>query len=411
LYITRRVAPILAALAIGGGVVSPALAQQPSEPPQDALQAGPVSVVPLLRLTSLGHDDNVFNRADDNNPEGDFTVNGSASADAWLNLTRFRVFGRGQADGYYFRQLTDLRAIDTDVSGRVEVPLSRFTPYVSGAFQSTRHRQNLEIDALDRRRTNTIEGGVESHVFSRATAAAFVHRSELHYDTDAIFLDTSLADVLNHREEGEGLSFEYNVTSLTTIGVEATRYRNRFDASPNRNSNVWRVTPMVAFNPLAVVSGRLAVGVERRRFLDGSFPDFTGTTVFSDLTYNLLDRTRFTVTARRQLEYSYVVGLADYLGTDVNLAVLQKLSHNWDVGGSVGRGRIAYRRDNSPENRIAQENFPDETLITWGLDAGYTLQKTRIGYYLDRRTRDTDVPNVFRGYDRLRTGLSVTYRF
>ena len=33
-----------------------------------------------------------------------------------------------------------------------------------------------------------------------------------------------------------------------------------------------------------------------------------------------LSHTRFTVTARRQLEYSYIIGLADYVGSDVTLA-------------------------------------------------------------------------------------------
>ena len=395
----------VACIAVGTSVRA-----QTIEPPNNApVQAGPLLLAPVVRLTNVGYDSNVFNQDNESNPQGDVTAVFSPSVDGWLRLAHGRASGRTQFDVYYFKQLTDLRAVDTDSAGRVEVPLNRFRPFVTGAFLNTRHRQNLEIDAIARRRTSSVTVGTDVRLTEKLTTSLFTSRTRLDYDTNSIYLGTDLADVLNFTGRGEGASLRYALTPLTTIGVTADRTRHRFDSAPERNSDSFDVTPMVEFNPRALISGSASFGFRQRKFLSGTAPDFNGSVASADLTYTLLGRTRFTVLGRRQLEYSYVVGRADYVESSLTLVVNQRFGDSWDVGGSLSRSRLSYGDMISPTDSSAVITFPDESIIGWSVDAGYRLSRTRIGLRIDQRQREASAQ--VRAYERLRIGSTLTYEF
>jgi hypothetical protein len=333
----------------------------------------------------------------------------SPSIDGWLRLAHGRVTGRTQFDIYYFKQLTDLRAVDTDTAGRVEVPLSRFRPYVTGAFLSTRHRQNLEIDAIARRRASSVTVGSDVQVTAKLMASIFASRARMEYDINSIYLGTDLAQVLNFTSRGEGVSFRYILTPLTTIGIAAASQRDRFDSNQDRNANGFSITPMIEFNPRALISGSASYGFRKRTFVAGTFPSFSGSVANADLTYTLLGRTRFTVTGRRQLEYSFIGFLADYVDTGLSLGVSQRIGNSWDVGGSVTRSRLSYQDVSTSTDTGADFTYPDETIIGWSADAGYTLSRTRIGVHVEQRTRQAGAQ--LRGYERFRIGSTLTYQF
>ena len=391
------------------GVGNSAWAQSVEPPTNAPIQVGPLVLAPVVRLTNVGHDSNVFNRDDSSNPQGDMTATLSPAVDGWLRLAHGRASGRTQFDIYYFKQLTDLRAVDSDTRGRVEVPLNRFRPYVAGAFINTRHRQNLEIDAIARRRISTMTVGTDVRLAAKLTASVFASRSRLDYDINSIYRGTDLAQVLNFTGRSEGASLRYALTPLTTIGIEADRERDRFDSSPDRNADSFRIAPMVGFNAGALISGSASFGFRQRRFLAGTAPDFNGSVASADLTYTLLGRTRFTVTGRRQLQYSYLVGLADYLESGLTLGVNQRFGDSWDVGGTITRSRLSYVDVNSPTDSALLIRFPDETIIGWSADAGYRLARTRIGVQVEQRQRQASAE--VRGYERFRIGSTLTYEF
>jgi hypothetical protein len=291
----------------------------------------------------------------------------------------------------------------------VEVPLNRFRPFVTGGFLNTRHRQNLEIDAIARRRTSFVTVGTDVRLTSKLTASVFSSRTRLDYDTNSIYLGTDLSDVLNFTGRGEGASLRYTLTPLTTIGVTADRGRHRFDSAPERNSESLSVTPMVEFNPRALISGSASFGFRQRKFRSGTAPDFNGSVASADLTYTLLGRTRFTVIGRRQLEYSYVVGRADYVESTLALVVNQRFGDSWDVGGSLSRSLLSYGDVTSLTDSSVVITFPDESIIGWSVDAGYRLSRTRIGLRIDQRQRDASAQ--LRAYDRFRIGSTLTYEF
>ena len=393
---------------------APAWAQNGDPPPMDApstapIQAGPLILAPIVRLTNAGYDSNIFNRDQDSSPQSDIMATLSPSVDGWLRLAHGRVSGRSQFDIYYFKQLTDLRAVDNDSGGRLEIPLNRFRPFVTGSFVNTRHRQNLELDAIVRRQINTVRVGTDVRLTAKLTAALFVSRSRLNYNTNSIYQGTDLSRVLNNTGTGEGASLRYVLTPLTTVGITVDRQHNRFDSAIDRDSDSFNVMPMVEFNPRALISGTASFGFRQRKSTAGTAPDYNGSVALADLTYTLLGRTRFTVAARRQLEFSYVVDRLDYVDASLTLGVSQRFADSWDVGGSITRSRLSYGNVSSPSDSTVTIGFPDETVLGWTAEAGYSFARTRVGVRVERFERQATAQ--LRGYERFRIGSTLTYEF
>jgi hypothetical protein len=360
----------------------------------------------VIRVTDVGRDSNIFNTSD--NPQSDMTATFSPSVDGWLRMAHGRANGRTQFDLYYFKTLTDLRAVDSDSSAHFEVPINRVQPYITGSFMSTRHRQNLEIDSLSRRRTNTVTVGADLRLTAKLTAGAFTRRTSLEYEANSVFLNTDLSRVLNHASTGEGASLRYALTPLTTVGVQAEQSRDRFEFASDRDSDNTIITANLNLNPRALISGGVSIGVQEHRVLAGGGPNFQGTVAAADLSYLLLGRTRFSIAARRQLDYSFV-DQTDYLNSGLGVAIAQRLGERWDIGGSTTRDRLNYRRKGLVNP--AGLSFPDETVLTTTGDVSYNLGRTRIGARAEYRERRNDGSSAFRGYDRLRVGATVTYTF
>jgi hypothetical protein len=382
---------------------------QVTDPPADApFLAGPLTFAPMVQ-SNIGHDNNLFNRSEGDNPEGDFTATLSPMVDAWLQMARAKAGGRARVDFYYYKDFIDLRAVDWSSSGQLDVPLNRLTPFVGGAFAQTTNSQNLEIDAIARQRTGSLRLGSRIRVSERAALELKFDRSRLDYDQDALYDDVNLAEELDYVSKGGGLSFIYELTPLTTVGVEASIARDRFDVSTERDSDNASIIPYVQFQPFAVISGRASIGVQSRKQLSGTSPDFTGTVIYSDLTYTLLGQTAFTVSATRELQYSYIEGRTDYVESGLNLRVLHRLNDFWDVGGNIGRSRLSYRETITADDALI--SYPDELIFQSGMDVGYRFRRTRIGFRVDYSRRAEDSSQTFGNYRRTRAYTTVSYTF
>jgi len=388
------------------GVVAPARAQNVGDPNNARVHVGPLALSPTIRLTNFGRDSNIYNDSKDNSPRGDLTATVSPVVEAWLRSPRVRVNGRGQFDFFYFKELSNLRALDTDTFARVELPLNRLTPYVEGNLANTRHRQNLEIDAIAKRRNDGVQVGTDVRLTAKASVRLYTGRSHIEYQPNSLYRETDLARSLNHTGSFEGLGFRYAATPLTTFAMNVEQGRDRFEFSSERNSDSFRVTPSVEFKPLALISGRAAVGFRRLRFREGDVPEFKGVVALVDLQYAFRGRTQFSIGASRDLEYSYIY--SNYVLAGFNSSVTQRLGDAWDVRGTGGRYRLTFRQ--GPQGIAGARALPSETFLHFGLDVGYYIGRTRTGFSVQHYGRESDV-SLGRGYERLRIGSSLTYVF
>jgi hypothetical protein len=378
-------------------------------PNNAAVRIGPVGLAPVVKLTELGIDTNVYDRSDDDNPVGSFTSRMTPSVNAWLQSTRVRVLGHSQFDLYYFKSLPQLNAVDSSNAGQIDLVVNRVTLFALGSRDVARFQRNLEIDSIAARRTDAVGAGAAVRLTGKTSIELAVQHAGLAYEPNSLYLNTDLAQQLNHTSLAESLAVRYAVTPLTTFSVEATHTKARFDSALDRDSEDLQVWPSIGFSPFAIVSGHAAIGLLKRTFATGGSA-FTGSNGFVDLNYVLLGRTRFTIAGSRRLEYSYLVGVRDYVSTGATVTVTQRLGDAWDVGGTFGRTRLSYRQQ-TVADPLAPSPVPDETVLNSEVDVGYNLKHARVGFYASETQRGTDLPAQFRGYQRYRVGATVTYAF
>lgn len=361
-----------------------------------------LALFPTIRVANIGWDDNVFRLSKTEDPQGDFTATVTPAARASLRTRGLSLTGRGQVDFNYFKQFSDIRAIDSDVAGRGELELGRVTPYLGGEWTTARHRRGLEIELPVRRVEHSWYGGIDLRISGRTSIGVMTRHSGVDYKGEAVFEDVDLARYLGATSRMEGLRLRYSLTPLTSIGVEVERDHNTFALATERNSEGVRVTSVVEFRPLAIVNGRAQIGVRRRRFADGAVANFGGTVVRVDLAYTLLGRTRIGVTGRRDLAYSYRIDQRDYLQSGFDWSVTHRLTEAWDVGGTLSRYNLVYD--------LAAGRTRSERFFAYGVDVGYHVQRTRVGFQVARNTRTSDF-SAGREYEGMQLTSSVSYEF
>jgi len=358
-----------------------------------------------VQVTDIGYDDNVFRVDKRANPVGDFTFTASPSARLLLGMPRLRVESQGRLDFIYFKEIASVRSIDANAYARVEVPLARVTPYAGVDWISARHRRNFEIDLPVRRVDLSTNAGVDVALSPKTSAGVMTRWSRVDYAGDTIYLDTDLAQFLGATARSNGARVRYAATPLTTVGAEVERDTSEFAAVPARNSTGFRVTSVVEFRPLALVSGRAQVGFRRRSFVDGAARPFRGTVARVDLGYTLLGQTRFAFLAQRDLSYSYRADKRDYLQTGMQVGVSHRFADAWDLGGSLGRFNLLYG--------LAAVTGPGaraERVWVYTAELGYRFDRSRVGFRFSRQTRSSDFSS-FRDYEEMRIGAMVSYGF
>jgi hypothetical protein len=398
---------VIASLVLGAA--APLLAQ--SDAPDDVpVRFKSLALLPTVRLTHVGWDDNVLHMSTDQHPTGDFTGTVTPSVQAWLGLARVRVRGQSDVDFVYFRELTEFNSVDAVNNAHVELSLGRLTPYVGGTWANTRHRRDFEIDVPVRRLETSSVAGADVRLTGKTSVGLMTRGSHVDYKGDTVYFETDLAQYLGATARATGARVQYAATPLTTIGANVERYRNRFVTAPERDSDGLRVTATAEVQPLARVSGRAEVGVTRRTFVDGKFPKFQGIVGRVDLGYTVFERTRFAVGAQRDLAYSYRADQRDYLQAGIELSVTHRLANAWDVRGTVSRFTLGYGLGDSPAILSAAGESRAERIISYGGEVGYRVGGTRVGFEVARQARTSDfAPN--RRYEQTQIFSSLSYEF
>jgi hypothetical protein len=184
--------------------------------------------------------------------------------------------------------------------------------------------------------------------------------------------------------------------------VEAQQ--DRFESAVLKNSDSFRVMPRVEFKPFALISGSAAVGYREINFLNGPVPAFKGPVAQVDLQYIFRNRTQFSVSANRDLDYSYLDLAVYYVNTGVSASVTQRLGDRWDVRGTVGRYWLSY-----PDIGAAA-GYPSELGLAPAGEVGYRFGRSRVGVEL-AYLRRTPQASLLPGYNRLVITTSLAYVF
>lgn len=398
---TLRCVRTLAFVCVLAGLPLPAAAQDDDDPFERArFHLGPLRFTPVLQLTSVGRDSNIFNEAED--PKSDTTAAVGPSVRFWLRPGRLRIGGQAGAQYLYFRQFENQRAWNTTNELRLELKLVRLTPFVSGEYIDTKDRVGYEIDSRSRRRDLAGTVGAAVHLGARTDVVASYRRYQGEYDENETFLGATLARELNREEERGELQVRYALTPLTTFVLRNELGRDRFDAATLRNSDSLRIMPGFETKPDALISGSAFVGYRRFDARDPLVADYSGVVAAVNAVY-LRDATRFEVKVDRDLAYSYSVERPYYALLDTGLVVTHRFPQRWEAVGRVSRQTLAYRVTGG------SADAPTDRGYTYGLGFGVLPNETlRLGLDVIYSTRRSQVEGR-RDFDGTRVFGSITY--
>jgi hypothetical protein len=388
-------------------LLSSAFAQTPPPDPdaEASVRFGPLSLKSTIALSNVGVDTNVFNQADEDRPESDFTMTFSPTTDVWLRMGRTWLTGTVAVDWVYYNEFASERSANSTFRIGLERTFNRLAVNGNARRVSTRDRPGYEIDARSQRYETGYDGEATLRVMSRTRVGATAWHRRTEFDEGASFRAASLAQELNRTSSGSGVVVRHDLTTLTGLSLDVTRERERFVFSQFRDSDSTRVQAGVRFEPLALISGSAAVGFRDFNPRPADVPAFRGAVTNVNLAYSLLGTTRFGVQAARDIQYSFEFSQPYYLETGVTASVQQQVFGPFDVLGRAGLQRLAYT--DRIGVAIAASDRTDR-VSTVGIGAGYRMgTDKRLGFTIDRQRRTSSVQR--HTYTGLRFGLSLTY--
>jgi hypothetical protein len=383
------------------GAAGQTTATDPSE--NARFQYGALRFTPFLAITEIGVDTNVFNEALE--PRQDTTATFGPGTEYWVRAGRVRVSAKSDVQYNWFREFSNQRSLSTNNDLKIELPMTRLTPFVDGVFDHGRVRPGYEIDTRAFRTDSGFGGGVDIGLTTKTGVRLEAHRRRLKYREDEFFFGNSLQETLNRRTDSLGLSWRQKLTPLTTFVVLSEYETERFDFEEARDASGVRVMPGFEFDPFALIGGKVFVGFRSFDTTDPRLPNFSG--VVADVEANYRARaTRFDVRLKRDVDYSAEMLEPYYLLTDAGVKVTQKITYRWDVVGAASRQWLDYQRLEGVVLSAAPSHSDHSYRLGGGV--GYLLgNSVRVGVDVAYYRRNS--PLAMREYDGLRVGGSFTY--
>jgi hypothetical protein len=366
---------------------------------------GPLGLSPTLQVTNFGIDSNVFNDSVD--PQRDFTMTVTPRIQARLRSGRMLLSSSLATGLAYYQDFADERSVDYSADGRADFDLGRFRPYAAAARVDTRERLNAELDLRAPRVQTDVIAGARILATPKTGFVVDVRQSSLRFDEASVFDGVPLSRTLNSDTGIVEGSVEFYVTPLTTVSVTASRQRDRFDQSPERNTDTFRFMPSIRLEAPAIVEGTLAIGYRSFDGVDPELPDYSGLVFKGTLAHTFIDRTRLELLLSRDVQYSFEELEPYYLMTGFRVTATHQLRDSIDLRAAAGRERLEYRAQaaaggTSDDRRDLADVF--------SVGSGYRFQPNlRVGVDFEYARRVSD--RADRSYDRTRLLGSLSYGF
>ena len=171
-----------------------------------------------------------------------------------------------------------------------------------------------QVDERARHRDLSYATGVAVKVASRTSVLVNGTRATIEYQPGEEFRGVNLAESFNGYRRTADAGLAVALTPVTTLTGTVAREEQRFDLSPIRDSNSWRVLSTVSFIPTGVVTGSASVGYRRFEPLTATEPGYSGLVSNVAVGATIYERHQMTAVFNRDV-HSYETENTNYLGT------------------------------------------------------------------------------------------------
>jgi len=381
--------------------VIPAVAQT-TDPDTSTVMLGPIGITPSLVFRDIGRDTNVFNERED--PKSDFTLTIVPRAEVVVKPRGMRLGFTTATEYIYYKTYETERSTNQSSTFRADFHLARVEPYFLASGTSTSARLNAEVDARARHRERALGAGVAVKIGTRTSVGGSYRVTRLRYDEGEAFRGQDLSESFDSDlrvAEGSG---GFQLTTFTQLTLSVSHEEQRFDQSPDRDSDSLRITPTFTFSPDAVIRGSASVGYRRFTPKSSTLPDFSGLVASVSLATTLFNRHHVDFVIGRDLRYSYSEATPYYISTGATATMTTELIGPFDVRATGQWQQLAYRSETSADERPG-----DDTVTSYGGGFGYRIrERLRVGINVDWSQRDSELA-YDRGYSGRRVFASLTW--
>lgn len=352
---------------------------------------GPFRWSPTLMLREAGIDGNVFNVPATQTPSEDRYAIFQPQVDGTLALGLAEVTAQASATVTYFEKYKNERSTGYRGLVRAEFPV-RLRPAVGATYLRSKERSGNELDVRAPFSQSSMTLGVTSRVTNRAALQINGSRTLVEYDKGVAFAGEQISEQLNRETTAVQGTLRIDISGLTFLLIDATGSRDIFVETPNRQTDSFRTSIGLEFAPDAVIRGRASLGYQKQVTRgQGGFP-YDGLTAAVDLSYALLDRTRFDGRFARGTNYSVLTGEAYYLSTAYGLEITHNLIGPLDVIARGSRERLDYSL--TPGGVGGRVDLSDT--FGGGVAVRLTQQvRTSLNYEVSERASSVGIENGF----------------
>jgi hypothetical protein len=310
------------------------------------LKFGPFRVLPALRLSSLGFDDNVYYRTAEKKPVGDYTGTASPEIKVYLLAGRSLILSFADNPEYlYYVKEDRLRTFTNSFVPGARLRLfNRFV--LSGEYHFQKHTRRA-FSEFSRLVTDTVKGTTAGFFYEtpRGTSIGFSETIDRFLYEDIVLPDyeARLSRSLNRKEKTGNFELYYRVFSgsyfFTKVG--STTYEFEHPSSRWRNSRSFQISSGIRFPFMGRARGTLSLGYKNFMPEAAGRKSFSGLIADTNLDFRL-GRIGLRFGLGRGNHFSYVEDVFYYIENKGNVGLSFYLTKLLRIDYDLQYGELKY---------------------------------------------------------------------
>lgn len=270
---------------------------------------GPLKLLPAIRFTNIGYDNNVFNMRKEEDPISDYTFTFSPQINSYLLYRNWVIFSliENPEYVYFFKQKRERRLNNSLSTSLRLLLLNHFV--ISGNYlnMNRRRRPTSEFDVRANEIIETWSTNFFYETDRRTSIGLSVSNTKIRYeDITQPGEEIRFSWALNRSEKNVRLEFYYRIFLDSTFHVRAeqTDYDFENPESFDKNSYSYQVYSGIQFPLLGRIRGTLSLGYRKFIPKDKQRKGFSGVVGNTDLNLRI-GRFNFLLIYNRDISFSF----------------------------------------------------------------------------------------------------------